>query len=84
MGAIPVSNVDDAVQEMEHCKKLGLNGVALRAFPSNKSYPTLDDERFWAASLDLDMPVTIHVEADRIVIRRAGEDSANGDDPAVD
>jgi predicted TIM-barrel fold metal-dependent hydrolase len=65
LGAIPMTNVDDAVTEMEHCKKLGLKGVALRAFPSNKGYPTSEDDRFWAASLDLDMPVTIHVELDR-------------------
>ena len=66
LGAIPMTNVDDAVTEMEHCKKLGLKGVALRAFPSNKGYPTLEDDRFWAASLDLDVPVTIHVELDRL------------------
>jgi predicted TIM-barrel fold metal-dependent hydrolase len=65
VGAIPISNVDDAVTEMAHCKKLGLKSVALRAFPSNKGYPSLEDDRFWAASLDLEMPVSIHVELDR-------------------
>ena len=65
VGALPISNVDDAVAEMEHCKKLGLKSVALRAFPSNKGYPTAEDDRFWAASLDLEMPVSIHVELDR-------------------
>jgi predicted TIM-barrel fold metal-dependent hydrolase len=65
LGVIPMTNVDDAVAEMEHCKNLGLKGVSLRAFPSNKGYPTLEDDRFWAASLDLQMPVTIHVELDR-------------------
>jgi predicted TIM-barrel fold metal-dependent hydrolase len=65
LGTIPMTNVDDAVTEMEHCKKLGLKGVALRAFPSNKGCPTVEDDRFWAASLDLEMPVTIHVELDR-------------------
>jgi predicted TIM-barrel fold metal-dependent hydrolase len=65
LGVIPMSNVDDAVAEMQHCKKIGLKGVALRAFPSNKGYPSSEDDRFWAASLDLDMPLTIHVELDR-------------------
>lgn len=65
LGVIPMTNIDDAVAEMEHCKKVGLKGVALRGFPSGKSYPTLDDDRFWSASLHLDMPVTIHVELDR-------------------
>jgi predicted TIM-barrel fold metal-dependent hydrolase len=65
VGALPMSNVADAVAEMEHCKKLGLKSVALRAFPSNKGWPTPEDDRFWAASLDLEMPVSIHVELDR-------------------
>jgi predicted TIM-barrel fold metal-dependent hydrolase len=65
VGALPMSNVDDAVAEMEHCKKLGLKSVALRAFPSNNGYPAAEDDRFWAASLDLEMPVCIHVELDR-------------------
>src|SRR5579884_1516976 len=65
LGVIPMTGVDDAIAEMEHCKKLGYRGVVLRAFPSNKGYPTLEDDRFWAASLDLEMPVAIHVELDR-------------------
>lgn len=65
IGALPISNVDDAIAEMEHCKKLGLKSAALRAFPSNKAYPTPEDDRFWAASLDLAMPISIHVELER-------------------
>src|SRR5688572_14569077 len=29
LGTIPMTNIHDAVTEMEHCKKLGLKGVAL-------------------------------------------------------
>jgi phosphate/sulfate permease len=62
MGVIPITNVDDAIAEMEHCKKLGLKGVLLGALPNAKGYPTPEDDRFWAAALDLDMPVTAHVQ----------------------
>ena len=31
MGVIPITNVDDAIAEMKHCKKLGLKGVLLGA-----------------------------------------------------
>ena len=62
MGVIPISNVDDAIAEMEHCRKLGLKGVLLGALPNGKGYPTPEDDRFWAAALDLDMPVTAHVQ----------------------
>ena len=34
MGVIPITNVDDAIAEMEHCKKLGLKGVLLGALPN--------------------------------------------------
>jgi predicted TIM-barrel fold metal-dependent hydrolase len=62
MGVIPITNVDDAIAEMKHCKKLGLKGVLLGALPSAKGYPTPEDDKFWAAALDLDMPVTVHVQ----------------------
>ena len=56
MGVMPITNVDDAIAEMEHCKKLGLKGVLLGGLPNGKGYPTPEDDRFWAAALDLDMP----------------------------
>ena len=62
MGVIPITNVDDAIAEMEHCKKLGLKGLLLGALPNAKGYPTPEDARFWAAALDLDMPITVHVQ----------------------
>jgi len=62
MGVIPITNVDDAIAEMQHCKELGLKGVLLGALPDAKGYPTPEDDKFWAAALDLDMPVTVHVQ----------------------
>ena len=60
MGAIPTTNVDDAMEEMEHCAKLGFKGVKLDRYPSGKSYPTAEDDKFWAAALDLRMALTNH------------------------
>lgn len=60
MGLIPVSGVEDAVKELEHCAKLGLKGVKLDKFPSGKGYPTPEDDRFWAAAVDIKMPLTNH------------------------
>lgn len=62
MGNIPTTGVDDAIRELEHCAKLGLKGVKIDTFPSGKSYPTLEDDRFWAAAIDLNMPLTNHGE----------------------
>ena len=61
MGVIPITNVDDAIAEMKHCKKLGLKGVLLGALPNAKGYPTPEDDKFWAAAIDMEMPVTVHV-----------------------
>ena len=60
MGLIPTTGVDDAVRELERCAKLGLKGAKLDKFPSGKGYPTPADDRFWAAAIDLRMPLTNH------------------------
>ena len=61
MGAIPDTGINDAVAELEHCARLGLKGIVLFKFPNGKSYPTPEDDRFWAAALDHNMPVTVHI-----------------------
>jgi predicted TIM-barrel fold metal-dependent hydrolase len=60
-GIIPNVDVSSAVAEMEYCARAGLKSVALSMFPSGKTFPTEDDDRFYAAALDLNMPLTIHV-----------------------
>lgn len=65
VGALPRTGVDDAISEMERCARLGLKTVALATFPSGRGHPTAEDDRFWAAAVDMGMPVTVHVEFDR-------------------
>ncbi len=84
LGVIPWTSVDDAVAELEHCAKLGLKGVTLGVFPSGKAYPTPEDDRFWAAAIDLGMPLTVHVGFDRQGPRAAQPTfEYPGADPAV-
>ena len=61
MGVIPATGVDDAIAEMEFCQRVGLKGVSLITFPSGKGFPVPEDDRFWQAALDLNMPVATHV-----------------------
>jgi len=61
MGVIPSSGVDDAVAEMEYCARAGLKGIALNSFPNGKGFPTPEDDRFWAAVIDIGIPLTVHV-----------------------
>ena len=71
MGVMPITNVDDAIAEMEHCARLGLKGILLGALPSSLGYPTPADDKFWAAAVDMDMPVTVHVAFNRTGARAA-------------
>ena len=61
MGAIPTHSIDAAIGELQYCARAGLRGVMLNTFPSGKSYPTPEDDRFYAAAIDLRMALTVHV-----------------------
>lgn len=61
LGAIPTHSVDAAIGELEYCAKAGLKGVMLNTFPSGKSYPSPEDDRFYAAAIDLNMALSVHV-----------------------
>lgn len=60
MGVIPPTNIEDALAELEYCAGAGFKGVCLYRFPNGKGYPTIDDDRFWAASLELGIPIVSH------------------------
>ena len=60
MGTLPTTGTDDAVRELEHCAKLGFKAVTMQTFPSSRGYPTPEDDRFYAAALDLNMPLVVH------------------------
>lgn len=64
LGVIPERGLEPALAELKHCKEIGLRAINLSLFPSGRAYPTPEDDRFWAAALDLDMPITIHVQFD--------------------
>ena len=57
--------------------------MLLNAFPDNKGYPSAVDDLFWAASLDLEMPVTIHVELNRQGARSGPIFHYPKEDPAI-
>jgi predicted TIM-barrel fold metal-dependent hydrolase len=59
-GVLPSGTIDEKIAEMEHCKRIGLKAIHLTSYPSEKPYPMPEDDRFWAAAIDLEMPITIH------------------------
>lgn len=65
IGIIPQTGVADAIAELSYCKGAGLKGILLSRFPNGSGMPKPIDDPFWAAALDLEMPVTAHVEINR-------------------
>jgi predicted TIM-barrel fold metal-dependent hydrolase len=60
MAVLPNIGVEEDIREMENCKRLGFKGAWLSTYPSGKGFPMPQDDRFWAAALDMDMPVIVH------------------------
>jgi predicted TIM-barrel fold metal-dependent hydrolase len=60
MAVLPNSGAAVDIAEMERCKCLGFKGAWLSTYPSGNNFPTAEDDRFWAAALDLQMPLVIH------------------------
>jgi predicted TIM-barrel fold metal-dependent hydrolase len=65
VAVMPDIGADEDIKEMKRCKEKGYKAVRLHTFPSGKSYPTPEDDRFYAAALDLQMPLTIHTSFPR-------------------
>ena len=66
VGILPLTHdAADNVSEMEYCVQAGLKTVLLQGFPSGKPHPSEEDDRFWAAALDLNMPISVHVDLER-------------------
>src|SRR6266487_4164107 len=61
LGVIPETGLEDAVAELEYCAKVGLAGVSISGFPSAHAYPSAEDDHFWAAAVDLNVPVCVHI-----------------------
>jgi predicted TIM-barrel fold metal-dependent hydrolase len=57
---LPETGVDDAIAEMQHVKEMGLRGVALAVWPNGSSFYEAQDDRFFAASLDLGVRISPH------------------------
>ncbi len=57
---LPNIGVDEDIAELKRCADTGFKTARLHTYPSGQNHPTPEDDRFWAAALDLDMPLTIH------------------------
>ena len=69
MKGIALLNIDDpaaAVKEMQRCRQAGLSGAMITVLPpADQAYDHLRYEPVWAASVDLEMPLSMHVATGR-------------------
>ena len=62
-GTLPTTGIDDALAELSRCVDMGLRTVQLESYPSGSfSTPSPEDDRFWAAAVELDMPINVHTQ----------------------
>ncbi len=60
MAVIPDTGIEDALEELKFAKEAGFKGICLHRFPSGKGYPMPADDQFWAAAIEMEMPLTSH------------------------
>src|SRR5262249_3260940 len=58
---IPGLGIEPAIAELRRTRAQGARGVVLMCWPSGKDKLSADDDAFWAACEELDVPVAIHV-----------------------
>jgi predicted TIM-barrel fold metal-dependent hydrolase len=60
---MPTTGIVDSIAELQRCAELGLRTVQLESYPSGSfTDPSEIDDRFWAAAVDIDMPINVHTQ----------------------
>ncbi len=58
---IPNCGIEASVSELKRCAKLGARGILLRNYPSGGTFLTPEDDPFWQACIEENMPIGIHI-----------------------
>ena len=60
---LPTTGLGDCLDELERIAGLGLRTAQLESYPSGSFFePTPEDDRFWAAAVEMDMPINVHTQ----------------------
>lgn len=57
---MPTTGVDDCLKELKWALQNGHRGVIISSFPNGSIDPKPEDDRFWAAVTEADIPIAIH------------------------
>ncbi len=81
LAQIPSLGVDQAIDALRKSKARGAKGVIISNWPSGKESLSLDDDPFWAAAVDENIPVAVHINIisrkQRAAARKAAAKSGN-------
>ena len=79
LAMISMWNVDHAVEELRRCKDAGLRGAMIwERPPDSHSFLKDDNDPFWAAAAEMDMPVALHILTDYGVTKWRVENAPTG------
>jgi predicted TIM-barrel fold metal-dependent hydrolase len=60
---LPTTGMKDILEELHRIADMGLKTAQLEAYPSgNFNEITPEDDQFWAAAVELDMPINVHTQ----------------------
>ena len=76
LGVMPRGGVDKALAELRRIGKLGMRGAVLQALPSSGTWPTKEDERFWAEAQEMGIPLHVHLKLQGVTPSFSPQDSA--------
>jgi predicted TIM-barrel fold metal-dependent hydrolase len=61
LAIIPTTGIDDAIKELEWAAAHGHKGIVISAWPNGGLEPSPEDEPFWIAAADRNLPVSVHI-----------------------
>ncbi len=65
LAQMPNLGVDEMIAEMKRCKEKGARGVIITTWPSGEDDLGPTDDEFFAAAVDMEMPISIHINIQR-------------------
>ena len=60
-GVIPITGIDNAIEEMRFCHKAGLKAITFYQFPNGSGFASEEDDLFWSEALELGIALAPHV-----------------------
>ncbi len=76
---ISMYDLEHAAAELRRCKDGGLRGALIwERPPASHSFTSTENDRFWAAAQEMDMPVSLHILTDHGVTKHRVEDRPTG------